>query len=181
MGLVCCGSWRCRVRHTEWLNWTELRHKISKILASICLKPHWVACFILNVCQSVAFQQGCMVWARCVQLLGRAGLLSPKLLSLSKGCGVSELSALVSPVRASQVVLAVKSLSANEGDIRDTGLIPDLGRCPGRGNCNPVQYSCLENPMDREAWPATVPRIANSWTWLKWPSVHVHTSSIKRG
>ena len=71
---------------------------------------------------------------------------------------------LVSPVRASQVVLPVKNLSANEGDIRDTGLIPDLGRSPRRGNCNPVQYSYLGNPMDREAWPATVPRIAKSWT-----------------
>ena len=41
-------------------------------------------------------------------------------------------------------------------NIGDPGLIPKLGRCPGEGNGNPLQYSCLENPIDREAWPATV-------------------------
>ena len=46
---------------------------------------------------------------------------------------------------ASQVVLEVKNLPANEGDIRDMDLIPGSGRPPGRGNGNPLQYSCLEN------------------------------------
>ena len=45
--------------------------------------------------------------------------------------------------------------SANVGDARDTGSIPELGRSPGAGNGNPLQYSCLENSMDREAWWAT--------------------------
>ena len=45
---------------------------------------------------------------------------------------------------------------------RDVGLIPGLGRSPGRGNGSPLQYSCLENPMDREAWWATVHRLAKS-------------------
>ena len=49
-------------------------------------------------------------------------------------------------------MLVVKNSLANAGDIRDMGLIPGLGRCPGEGNGNPVQYSFLENPMDREAW-----------------------------
>ena len=53
---------------------------------------------------------------------------------------------------ASQVVLVVKNLPGNAGDIRDTGLIPGSGRSPGRGHGNPLQYSYLENPMDREAW-----------------------------
>ena len=44
---------------------------------------------------------------------------------------------------------------ANAGDIRDVGLIPGWGRSTGEGNGNPLQYSCLENPMDREAWRAT--------------------------
>ena len=44
------------------------------------------------------------------------------------------------------------------------GLIPGLGRSPGEGNGNPLQYSCLENPMDREAWPATVHGVAKSQT-----------------
>ena len=57
----------------------------------------------------------------------------------------------------------VKNLTANAGDIRDRGLIPGLGRCPGGGHSSPLQYSCLENPMDREAWRATVHRVAKSW------------------
>ena len=51
-----------------------------------------------------------------------------------------------------QVALVVKKLLANAGDIRDTGLIPGSGRTPGGRHGNPPQYSCLENPMDREAW-----------------------------
>ena len=50
----------------------------------------------------------------------------------------------------------VKNLPANAGDIRNAGLIPGLGRSPGGGHGNILQYSCLENPMDREAWRATV-------------------------
>ena len=54
----------------------------------------------------------------------------------------------------------VKNLPANTGVIRDTGSIPGLGRSPGGGNGNPLQYSCLENPMDREAWRAIVHGVA---------------------
>ena len=54
----------------------------------------------------------------------------------------------------------VKNLPANAGDIRDMGSIPGLGRSPGGGNGNPLQYSCLENPMDRGAWQATVHRVS---------------------
>ena len=50
----------------------------------------------------------------------------------------------------------VKNLPANAGDIRDMGSIPGLGRSPGEGHGNPLQYSCLENPMDRGAWWVTV-------------------------
>ena len=64
----------------------------------------------------------------------------------------------------SQVVLVVKNPPANTGDIRDTGSIPGLGRSPGGGHGNPLQYSCLENPMNREAWWATVHRVAQSQT-----------------
>ena len=55
-------------------------------------------------------------------------------------------------VRASQVVPVVKNLPANTEDLRDTGSVPGSGRSPGEGNGNPLQYSCLENPMDRGAW-----------------------------
>ena len=67
---------------------------------------------------------------------------------------------------ASQVALVVKNLTGNSGDVRDVGLIPGSGRSPGGGHGNPHQYSCLENPMDREAWQATVYRVAKSWTTL---------------
>ena len=53
----------------------------------------------------------------------------------------------------------VKNPPANAGDTRDTGFIPASGRSPGGGHSNPFQYSCLENPMDRRAWWATVYRI----------------------
>ena len=54
----------------------------------------------------------------------------------------------------------VKNLLANAGDVRDAGPIPGSGRSPGGGHGNPLQYSCLENPMDRGAWRATVHRVA---------------------
>ena len=47
------------------------------------------------------------------------------------------------------------------------GSIPELGRSPGEGNGNPLQYSCLENPMDRGAWQATVHRVTQSWTQVE--------------
>ena len=50
----------------------------------------------------------------------------------------------------------VKNLPANSGDTRNAGLVPGWGRSPGEGNGNPLQYPRLGNPMDREAWPATV-------------------------
>ena len=68
--------------------------------------------------------------------------------------------------RASQVALAVKNPPASAGDVRDAGSIPGLARSPGGGHGKPLQYSCLENPMDRRAWQATVPGLARSWTQL---------------
>ena len=62
------------------------------------------------------------------------------------------------------VVLVVKNLPDNAGDRRDVGLIPGSRKSPGEGNGNPLQLSCLENPMDREAWWATVPWVAKSQT-----------------
>ena len=57
----------------------------------------------------------------------------------------------------------VKNPPVNAGDIRDVGSIPGSGRSPGVGNGNQLQYSCLENPMDRGAWQATVHRVTKSW------------------
>ena len=68
---------------------------------------------------------------------------------------------------ASQAVLVVKNLSASAADVRNEGSIPWLGRSPREGNGNPLQYSCLENPMDREAWWATVHGVTkeSEMTW----------------
>ena len=76
---------------------------------------------------------------------------------------------------ASQVVLVVKNPPANAEDIGDAGLIAGLWRSPGGGHGNALQYSSLENPMDRGTWWATVHRVAQSRTQLKWLSTHTHT------
>ena len=62
------------------------------------------------------------------------------------------------------VTLAIKNPPANAGDVRDANSIPGLGRSPGEGNGNPLQYSCLENRIDRGAWQATVDGFAKSDT-----------------
>ena len=73
---------------------------------------------------------------------------------------------------ASQVAQWLKNLLTNAGDIENAGLIPGLGKCPEGGRGNPLQYSSLENPMDRGVWWATVHRVAKSWMWLKLLSMH---------
>ena len=80
---------------------------------------------------------------------------------------------------ASHMVLVVKNLPVNAGVIRDVGLISRRGRSPGGGHGNPFQYSCLENPMDRGAWRATVHRVAKSWTWLKKHHDLAHTHACR--
>ena len=66
-----------------------------------------------------------------------------------------------------QGALVVKHPPASAGDMRDMGSIPGSGRSPGGGNGNPLQYSCLGNPIDRGAWQALIHRMTKSWTWLK--------------
>ena len=65
------------------------------------------------------------------------------------------------------MVLVVKNPPTNAGDIRKVGLIPGLGQYPGGENGNPLQDSCLENPMDRGAWRAIVHRVTKNQTQLK--------------
>ena len=60
----------------------------------------------------------------------------------------------------------VKNLPVHAGDTREVGLIPGSGRSPGVGNGNLLQYSCLENPMDRGTWRATVHGGTKNWTQL---------------
>ena len=91
---------------------------------------------------------------------------------------------------ASQVELMVKNLPANAGDVRDMGLIPGSGRSPRVGNGNPLQYSCLENSMDRGACSAAVHGVAKNRTHLsmhkprytyKGQKYHLYVSSIRTG
>ena len=65
------------------------------------------------------------------------------------------------------MMLAVKNLPANVGEVRETGSIPGLGRSPGGRHDKPLQYSCLENPIDRGAWWASAHGVAKSQTQPK--------------
>ena len=81
---------------------------------------------------------------------------------------------LLLPREVSQVVAVVKNPPANAGDRSNECSIPGSGRSPGGGHGNPVQYSCLENPMDKGAWRARVHRVTKSWTRLKRQHTHTH-------
>ena len=72
----------------------------------------------------------------------------------------------------------VKNLPANASDLKDIGSITRSGRFPGAGHGNLLQYSCLENPVDRGTWRATVHRVAKSQTQLKQLSTHTKDKSL---
>ena len=80
------------------------------------------------------------------------------------------------------MTLKVKNPPTNAGDARDTGSVPGWGRSSGEGNGKPLQYSCLENPMDRGAWWATAHWVAESRIQLKQLSKHAvgRRAKIKR-
>ena len=78
--------------------------------------------------------------------------------------------------------LSSKESTCNAGVAGDVDSIPGSGRSPGEGNGNPLQYPCLENPMDRGAWWATVHRVTKSWTRLKRLKTHsCHMKTQKAG
>ena len=79
---------------------------------------------------------------------------------------------------AFQVALVVKNPPANAGDTRDLGLIPESGRSPTEGNVYPLQYSCLENPMDRGVHGITVHGVTKSWTQLSTQCVYMSMSVL---
>ena len=73
----------------------------------------------------------------------------------------SKLLSLQYPIMAAQDNSDSKESACNEGDL---GSVPGFGRCSGEGNGNPLQYSCMENPMVRGAWQATIRGVTKSWT-----------------
>ena len=76
----------------------------------------------------------------------------------------------------------VKNLFISAGDVRDSGSIPRSGRSPGEGNSKPLQYSCLENPMDRGGWWAAVHVVANSDVTARTRTcTHTHTPPRREG
>ena len=81
-------------------------------------------------------------------------------------------------VICNNTALVLKNLPASAGDAKDVGSIPGSGRSPKEGMGNTLQYSCLQNPMDRGAWRATVFRVTKSWTRLKRLHARVHTHCL---
>ena len=92
--------------------------------------------------------------------------------------GQIEDSAWITQLLISQVALVVKNLPANAGDTRHMDLTLGLGRSPGERHGNPLQHSCLGNPVDRGSWWATVHGVARSQTRLKWLNMHMSSSSV---
>ena len=84
-------------------------------------------------------------------------------------------------VWASQVVLVVKDPPTSAGDVRNVGSVPGLGRSPGGGHGNPLQYFCLENPMDRGAWRAAAHGIAKKTTKQLSTAYTVRNKTGRRG
>ena len=74
----------------------------------------------------------------------------------------------------SRVVLVVENPPADGREVKDSGSVPGSGKCPGGEHGNPLQYSCLENPVDRGAWWLMVHRVTKSWTQLKRISTHTY-------
>ena len=72
----------------------------------------------------------------------------------------------------------VKNLPVNAGDAGDVGSIPGSGRCPGKGNGNSFQYSCLGNPMDRRAWQATIRGVVRIWHDALEKAMATHSSVL---
>ena len=112
----------------------------------------YVAQFIVYFC--------CIDWVRNFILVSTTAFLQNRFTY----CQSLPTSWLCLSIRASQVALVVKNPPVSAGDARDMGSIPESGRSPGEGNGNPLQYSCLEDPMDRGAWWATVLGVAKRHT-----------------
>ena len=151
--LQSMGSWRFRHDSETKLNWISFCYTLHEISNSQHNKQgqYWDVDYKWDTLTCRSKQQR-ILWTK--YQISTIKMSTPFLVEIS----VSESTVLGFPG-----CLVVKILPANVGD---ASLIPGSERSPGGGNGNPLQYSCLENPMDRGAWQATVQRVTKSWTWL---------------
>ena len=134
------------------LDWVDLHYYVvSHSTVSFPLKQRM--CSVAKSCWLLCDPMGCSPPGSCAH-----GIFQARILEWEQWSVI---------IHASQVALVVKNPPANAGDQRDVGSNPGSGRSPGEGNGNPLQYSCLENPMDRGAWWATVHGVTKSQTRLK--------------
>ena len=129
------------------------------------------------MCRHRTWLMALTLWPRHLPPAGASVTSCKKTSRSSRSASTAESSTVLIWLRyskcwASQVALVAKNLSAKAGDIRDTGSIPGLGRSPGGRHGNPLQYSCLQNPMDRGAWWPIVRGVTKSQTGLKQLSMH---------
>ena len=167
--------WRCKeLDTTDWLNNNNPPH--LHLLQPKKEKEFWkskLSFFTLNIFFSTIYRENWSILSKLLHRPQSGGALWARVFLNTCNSPVYSWAKAPKDTRqgASQVALVIKSPPAHAGD---AVLIPGLGRSPGEGNGNPLQYSCLENPMDRGAWWATVHGITKSWTWLKWLSAHAY-------
>ena len=120
-----------------------------------------------GICRAISFFLQCSVPQQGM-IICQPAPISHSVPATSQGLASTLFCTLLMPKR----MLVVKNLHTNVGSIRDSDSVPELGRSPGGGHGNPLQNSCLENPMDRGAYKTTVHRVTKSQIWLKWLSMH---------
>ena len=154
--IIYCTKWvifeNKRGRISNWMEHQTCECKLDLSLS----KPSCVAALLKTINNHWALAPG----------PGTLEIMTPKsqLLRRAMNCCQTEIKIYVSN---NQVALVVKNLPANAGDLRDVGSIPGSERFPGGAHGNPLQFSCLENPMDRGAWRAMVYRTTKSGAQLK--------------
>ena len=132
-------------------------------------KQRIFACSVTQSCLTLCDSMDCSPPGSSVHGISQRRILEQVAISYSIGASSQPQSLTIGQVssQASQVVLVVKNLPTNTGDVRDAGSIPGQGRSLGGGHGNLLQDSCLENPMDRGPWQTTVHRVPQSCTQLK--------------
>ena len=158
--VLCCSSSR-RLRHSPREDMVSgwMRRELEQ---SLCTMPgDWTSSLDVETARS---SSGLKSPEKLAFLCHKWGIF---FFSLEKPDNFDQISVVE---RASQVALVVKTQPASARDLRNKGSIPGSGRSPGGGHSNQLQYSCLENPMDRGALQAPVHGAAKNRTQLKWLS-----------